>query len=183
MNEVSKEVKSVSRASTLWGILVLLLGVFSLAAPLLPGLGLVLMVGLALIIAGIVKLIFAFSSETFGRGVLKFIFGALALFVGGALVAKPGAGLATLTLFLAAWFLIDGIFTLVASFSLKQAKGWGWMAFSGLVSIILGVMIYMQFPVSALWLVGVLVGVRLIFTGMAMIMVGAAGKAVARQVG
>ncbi len=50
---------------------------------------------------------------------------------------KSGAGLATITLLLAAWFLVDGIFTLIAAFSLKQVKGWGWMAFSGLVSILL----------------------------------------------
>lgn len=183
MSEMSEDVKAVSRMSTLWGILVVLLGVFCLSAPLVPGLGLVFMVGFALIFAGAVKLIFAFNSETFGRGVLKFLFGALALFAGGALVAKPGAGLATITVFLAAWFLIDGVFTLITAFGIKHAKGWGWMAFSGLISIVLGVMIYLQFPVSAVWLVGVLVGIRLIFAGMAMIMVGSATRAIARQVG
>jgi len=142
-----------------------------------------LMVGLALIFAGVVKLIFAFGSETFGRGVLKFLFGVLAMVAGGFLIAQPGAGLATITLFLAFWFMVDGIFTLVAAFGLKQVQGWGWMAFSGAISLVLGVMIYLQFPVSAVWLIGVLVGIRLIFAGMAMMMVGSVGRAVAKDLG
>ncbi len=183
MSDFSREIKSGSRMSTLWGILVLLLGIFSLAVPWIPGLGLVLMIGIALILAGVAKLIFSFGSHSFGRGVLRFLIGALAIFAGGALVAKPGAGLATITLLLAAWFLVDGIFTLIAAFSIRQARGWGWMAFSGLISIVLGVMIYLQWPVSAVWLVGVLVGIRLIFAGMAMIMVGSVGRALAKDIG
>lgn len=183
MSDFSQEIKSGSRTSTLWGILVLLLGIFSISAPWLPGLGLVLMIGIALILAGVAKLIFSFGSHSFGRGALRFLIGALAIFAGGALVANPGAGLATITLLLAAWFLVDGIFTLLAALNLRQLKGWGWMAFSGVISIVLGVMIYLQWPVSAIWLVGVLVGIRLIFAGMAMIMVGSAGRALAKEIG
>lgn len=182
MSEISQKIESGSRTSTLWGILVLLLGIFCLSAPWIPGLGLVLMIGIALILAGIAKIVFSFGSHTFGRGVLRFLIGALAIFAGGALMANPGAGLATITLFLAAWFLVDGIFTLIAGFGIKPARGWGWMAFSGLISIVLGVMIYTQWPVSAIWLVGVLVGIRLIFAGLAMLMVGSAGRALAKEV-
>ena len=64
--------------------------------------------------------------------------------------------------------MIDGIWSLVAGFRWRPSEGWGWMVFSGIVSIILGVMIWRQFPVSALWLVGVLVGIRLLFTGLTM---------------
>ncbi len=110
MSDFSQEVKSGSRTSTLWGILAPLLGIFCLSAPWLPGLGLVLMIGIALILAGAAKLIFSFGSHSFRRGALRFLVGALAIFAGGALVAITGAGLATITLLLAAWFLVDGIY-------------------------------------------------------------------------
>ncbi len=73
---------------------------------------------------------------------------------------------------------MDGIWSVISGLRWRPFEGWGWMVFSGIVSIVFGVMIYRQFPESALWLVGVLVGVRLVFSGMAMIMMGAATEAV-----
>jgi uncharacterized membrane protein HdeD (DUF308 family) len=87
--------------------------------------------------------------------------------------------LATITLLLAIWFFIDGIWSLVSGFKWRPFEGWGWMVFSGVVSVILGVMIYQQFPVSATWLVGVLVGIRLVFAGWTMVAMGLVGEAIA----
>jgi uncharacterized membrane protein HdeD (DUF308 family) len=181
MNEVANNVRSGSRAGTLWGVAVLLLGMFCISVPFIPGLGVVLMVGIALIATGVAQFLYAFNSASFGEGILRFLFSILAVLAGASLVSQPGAGLLIITKFLAAWFLVDGLWTLFTAFRFKPANGWAWMAFSGAVSIMLGVMIYNRFPESALWLVGVLVGIRLVFAGMTMIMLGSVGKAVAQS--
>jgi uncharacterized membrane protein HdeD (DUF308 family) len=106
----------------------------------------------------------------------------LAALAGLSLVSQPGAGLATITLFLAAWFVADGIWSLISGFKWRPFDGWGWMVFSGIVSIVLGVMIYRQYPESAIWLVGVLVGIRLVLSGWTMVAMGVVGEALADRV-
>lgn len=182
MNEMTEAARMGSRAGTTWGILVLLLGMLAIAMPFFTGVGVVLSTGLILIATGVAQLLFTFKSNSFGEGAMRFVFSILAFLAGAALIAQPGAGLAAITVFLAVWFLIDGIWSIIAGFRWRPFDGWGWMVFSGIVSIALAVMIYKQFPESALWLVGVLVGVRLLFTGMTMIMLGSASEAVIREV-
>jgi len=87
--------------------------------------------------------------------------------------------LATLTLVLAAYFVVDGIFEIIEAFDLKPIKGWVWMLFGGIVSILLGFMIWREWPFSGAWAVGILVGIKLIFAGWAMVGIGAAGRSVA----
>ena len=140
------------------------------------------MVGIAMIATGVIQFLYAFQSDSFGAGVLRFLFGLLAVVTGAWLVSRPGAGLAALTLFLAAWFIVDGIYAVLAAFRWKPGAGWGMMLVSGIVSVVLGVMIYNQFPESAIWLVGVLVGIRMLFAGMTMIVLGSAGRAIAKEV-
>ena len=93
--------------------------------------------------------------------------------IGGVfLLARPLIGLAALTMVLAAFFFADGIIEVVYAFKLRPVKGWGWMLFSGIVAGLLGVLIMYQWPVSGAWAIGVLVGVRLIFTGWSVIALG-----------
>lgn len=182
MNEETDLAQMGSRVGTTWGILVVILGILAIAMPFLTGVGVVLSTGLILIATGIAQLLFTFKSKSFGEGAMRFVFSILAFLAGAALIAQPGAGLAALTVFLAVWFLIDGIWSIIAGFRWRPFDGWGWMVFSGIISVALAVMIYMQFPESALWLIGVLVGVRLLFTGMTMIMLGSASEAVVRDI-
>lgn len=181
MGESSELVRAGSRAGTLWGIIVLILGLLAVAMPFIPGVAVIVMIGIILIAAGLAELVYTFKSRSFGEGLFRFLFGLLAILAGLSLVAQPVAGLATITLFLAVWFFVDGIITLIQGFRWRPFDGWGWMVFSGIVSIVLGVMIWRQFPVSAVWLVGVLVGIRLIFAGWTMIMLGSVGEAIADE--
>jgi uncharacterized membrane protein HdeD (DUF308 family) len=178
MNDVTDAARVGSRAGATWGIFVVILGMLAIGMPLLTGVAITMTLGVILLAAGVAQLVYAFKSKTFGEGAARFIFGGLAILAGLSLFAQPGAGLATITVFLAVWFVIDGIWSLVAAFKWRPFQGWGWMAFSGVVSIILGVMVYRQFPESAAWLVGLMVGIRLIFAGMTMIMMGSASEAV-----
>jgi len=103
----------------------------------------------------------------------------LTLLVGLYMVVRPGLALATLTLVLAIYFFVDGIFEIIEAFDLKPLNGWGWMLFGGIVSILLGIMIWRGWPEKSMLFVGILVGIKLIFAGWAMVGIGAAGRSVA----
>ena len=86
-----------------------------------------------------------------------------------------------MALILAIYFLVDGIAEIIGAFDAKPAEGWGYMVFDGAISILLGWMIWSQWPLSGAWAVGVLVGIRLIFVGAGMLMFGSLAKAVTKQ--
>ena len=148
-------------------------------APLMAGMTVALMVGFLLVAAGIMRTVFAFKCKSWGKGILVFVLGLLTLLVGFYMVARPGLALVSLTLFLAAYFVVDGIFEIIEAFDLKPLKGWGWMLFGGVASILLGIMIWRQWPLSGAWAVGILVGIKLVFAGWAMAGIGVAGRSIA----
>ncbi len=122
--------------------------------------------GALLIVAGVVQLIAAFQSRGARHVVLLLLVGALDIIVGWMLMQHPEAGALTLTLLLAALFVFTGIYQFVAALWL-QLPNYGWYALSGLVSFILGVLLWMQWPISATWFIGFAVGINFIFAGIA----------------
>jgi uncharacterized membrane protein HdeD (DUF308 family) len=92
--------------------------------------------------------------------------GALDIIVGLMLLQHPTAGALTITLLLGALFVFSGIYRFVAALWL-QFPYYGWAAFSGLVSLVLGVLLWMQWPISGFWFIGFAVGVNFIFAGIA----------------
>ncbi|QFU75294.1 HdeD family acid-resistance protein [Halioglobus maricola] len=174
--------KTGTRTATWMGIAVVIMGLIAIAMPLATGVAITITLGLVLIITAIAQIVFAFQSDSFGSGVLRFVFGLLAGICGTTLISQPGAGLATITLFLAVWFFIDGVFAIVHGIRWRPAPGAGWMIVNGGVGIILGVMIYNQFPSSAAWLVGLMVGIRLLLAGWTMIVLGAVTRSAAKAI-
>ena len=170
----------------IWGVITLVLGILAIASPqmtLATGLAVSILVGIALIAAGLAQTVFAFQAPSLGRGVLKFLFGGFTVLVGIAMIAQPKAALASLTLMLAVYFFVDGVFTLIAAWNVKPEPGWGWLAFNGAVTILLGYLIWSGWPLSGIWAIGVLVGIRLIFSGITMITLGSAGRSMAKSLG
>jgi len=155
------------------GILLLVIGVIAMGSPFVAGLSLVMMIGILLIIGGIGQVIFAFKS---GKILLPLALGVLTIAIGGYILSHPGAALASLTLFLAMFLVFSGALEVVMSFQFRPIKGWGWAAFSGILSMLLGFMIWKQFPLSGAWAVGILLGVRLFLNGFTLLMLGIAAK-------
>lgn len=173
--------KNSARGSMLWGFLLVILGLFAMMSPAVSGLAVTFMLGTLLLIAGLGTVIYAFSSESFGRGTLRFLFGGITVLAGLAIFAQPGMALVTLTMFLMIYFVVDGLFTIFAGFQLEQGKGL--VIFNGVVALLLGVLIWRGWPVSGLWAVGVLVGVKLVVGGMVMMALESAGDAARKQIG
>jgi uncharacterized membrane protein HdeD (DUF308 family) len=176
---LAKAVKKDATTLIILGVLTVILGVLAMMSPMMAGMAVSMMVGFLLILAGITRTIFAFKAQSWGKGILAFVLGLLTLLIGLAMVFRPVLGLTSLTLVLAAYFFIDGIFEIFEAFDLKPLKGWGWMLFGGIVSVLLGFMIWGQWPVSGAWAIGILVGIKLIFAGWAMVGIGAAGRSIA----
>jgi uncharacterized membrane protein HdeD (DUF308 family) len=107
--------------------------------------------------------------------------GLLSLATGGYLVSRPDIGLSALTLFLAVYFVLDGVFEIIWSFRLRPIKGWGWSLFSGIAALVLGIMIWRQFPVSGEWAVGTITGIHMIFAGSSVALLSRAARGAAKE--
>ncbi|MGO8858185.1 MAG: HdeD family acid-resistance protein [Steroidobacteraceae bacterium] len=133
----------------------------------------VLVFGWLLLVGGVFALIQAFRTRTRSSFFLYLLSALLRGFTGYLLIRYPVAGELSLTLVLASFFLVGGMFRAVGAGTL-QFPQWGWAMFSGLVSVALGVMLLMQLPTSSLWFIGLAIGIDFIFDGAWMIALGAA---------
>lgn len=180
MDEQVQPLKQASRRGIVWGVITIICGIVSIGSPLVSGLAVAIMVGVILLVAGASMTFFAFQAPSLGKGVLKSLFGLLTVLVGVSALSQPGIALANLTLLLGLYFLADGVVTMIVAFNVKPEPGWGWMTFNGAVTVALGWMILKGWPVSGVWAIGILVGVRLLFAGMTMLTLGTAGSQAAK---
>ena len=194
MTEDAQVLKKLSGWGMAWGILTMLFGFVAMSSPLISGLAITVVIGITLLAAGLSMTIFAFKSPSLGRGVLRFLFGGLTILVGIAVIAQPGIALLKLTILLGIYFIFDGISTLIVAWNVKPENGWGWLTFSGAVTIVLAWMLAPEmfglitlawmvlsgWPESSLVVVGLLVGIRLVFSGATMLTLGSAGRQVGK---
>jgi uncharacterized membrane protein HdeD (DUF308 family) len=148
------------------GILLILVGIYALYAEGLATLASVVALGFVLLIAGVAQIVGAFMARGAGHVILLLLVGFLDMFVGFLLLQHPALGALAITLLLAAVFLFGGIFRFVSALWL-QFPNYGWVAASGAISFILGVLLWLQWPVSAFWFIGFAVGLNFIFAGIA----------------
>lgn len=180
-NPIADVAKVGAAGSSMWGIVLFILGLLAIVAPFFAGTATAVLVGVILIAAGIVLAIGAFTARSGAAGVFAFLLGIVMALAGVVIVARPLFGLASITVALAIYFVIDGIFQIIAGFQARPEKGWGWSLVGGIVSLLLAFLIWKQWPSSAMWFVGLVVGVRLCFAGWGMLMLGGAQAGVADE--
>jgi uncharacterized membrane protein HdeD (DUF308 family) len=169
MNKSADAANAGGTNMTIFGVIAIILGILAMLAPGLTGMSVVILVGVFVLAGGIVRIIWAFRSGSLGKGLFMFAIGGLTLLCGIVLIANPLFASGVLTIMLAVYFIIDGIFEIVAGIQRRPGGGWGWMLFGGIVSIWLGIMIWGQFPLSGVWAIGILLGIKLFFVGLIMI--------------
>lgn len=172
MNQFTDNTNAVGKNRSLFGIIAILLGLLAMLMPGLTGISVIFFIGVIVLAGGITRIIWAFKAGSPGKGVLIFAIGVLTLLCGIALLVNPLLGSGILTILLAVYFVLDGIFEVIAGVQLRPASGWGWMLTGGIVSILLGVIIWRQFPLSGAWAIGILLGIKLFFVGLIMITSG-----------
>lgn len=171
-DDISSVVRAPGRIGTGWGFAVMLLGVLAVMAPFVSGIAVSGVVAILVIAAGLTMTAYAFKAGSFGKGLLQFLFGGITIVCGVAMFAAPMLNMFTLTAVLIAYFVVDGAFTIYNGVKGKPAPGWGWMTVSGIASIVLAVLLYRQWPDSGKYAIGLLVGIRLIFSGWSIAMLG-----------
>lgn len=149
------------------GLLLVAMGVFCLIVATLTSLASILVLGSLLVVAGILEVIHGFRRRKGGAFFLFLLGGLLSVVVGVMMVLQPLVGLVAVTLLLAGYFLASGLFRGFTSV-MDRYPGWGWDCFYGVVSVVLGVLLFTQLPTASLWLVGTLVGVELFARGIAL---------------
>jgi len=150
------------------GILFMLSGALCIAADVTATFATVLFFGWLLLFSGIAALVHAFGTHTWGGFLLSLLSALLRGFTGYLLIRYPASGAAGLTLVLAMFFVVGGLFRAIAA-GMAQLPRWGWSLFSGLVSLALGIMLLVQMPVASIWFIGFAIGVDLIFEGASLV--------------
>jgi len=173
--------RQASKNGVAIGALLAVLGVLAIMAPLMSGIAVTVMIGILMIAAGIMQTFFAFKAESFGKGVLVFLFGGLSIVAGVIIIGTPQTSLAFLTMLLAGYFLASGVIDVILGFKAKPQEGWVWMVFSGVASALLGLLIIAEWPFSGLWVVGLYVGLRMLIHGWVLMALGRAGQVALTQ--
>ncbi|VVC75765.1 hypothetical protein AQUSIP_10590 [Aquicella siphonis] len=161
----------------LWGIAIAVLGLFAISATALTTLITVITLGLLLVLGGVVVI---FDAFTFWRGkgsgfYLHVLMGILYLLAGSILIKNPLAGSVSITLLLGIAYIILGLFRVIYSLSMQMLR-WGWSLFNGIITLLLGILIMANWPASSLFIIGLFVGIDLVFCGWAYIMVAIAAR-------
>lgn len=163
------------------GILLVVLGIVALVYTLAATIASVLLLGWLMFFSGVVEAVHAFHARGWGGVLLHVAGGALGILIGLLVVTHPVAGALAFTLLFACFFTVIGLFRLVAAIWLRY-RSWGWALFDGIVTLVLGLLLWAGMPWSGLWFLGFALGVALILRGWSAIMFSFAVRAIGHVV-
>jgi uncharacterized membrane protein HdeD (DUF308 family) len=173
-NAMTADARNATTWSVVLSVLMIAAGVLAICAPIIAGVTVTAIVGWLLVFSGILHFAFAWRGGRAGAVLWEILLGMVYGATGFYLLANPVAGLASLTLAIAIYLLLEGVLELVLSFQLRPAPGSGWLLVDGVVTLVLAVMIWSTWPSSALWVVGTLVGISMFFSGITRLMLSMA---------
>ena len=165
-----------SGGSIVWAILLIVFGFLAIALPLGTSLGVVLIVAWLIILSGGFQFIHAFQSQGAGSIAWKLLVAVVYLIAGIYFLTHPLMGLASFTLALAFFFVAEGVMDLIAYFQNRSAEGSGWILFDGIVTLILGILVWRHWPSTSGWVIGTLVGISMLMTGTTRLMLSLAAR-------
>jgi uncharacterized membrane protein HdeD (DUF308 family) len=162
---------------TFLGIVLIVAGVVAIAFPFISTIAAKVALGWLFLIGGVAQVIHAFSTQKWSEFLFDLLIGALYVVVGAWLAFLPLTGIITLTILLAAMFVVEGVLEIGMGFRIRPRAGWVWLVISGIVAIAAGVLIVSGLPGTATWAIGLLVGINMIFSGVSYISLASAVKA------
>ncbi len=172
-------IRKASGWSIALGILMMIAGVIAMFAPWEAGLVITLVVGWCAIFNGFAQIVFAFRTHGGWHIALEIVLGIIYIIAGIYLLMHPRMGLLALTLILASFLLVYGIFALVLAFQMRPIYGWGWVLFDGIITILLGILIWAHWPFNSDWVVGTLFGISIFISGITRLMMSLAIRRIA----
>jgi len=157
------------------GIGLVVLGFIAIGASAMTTILSVFFLGCILLLGGVVQVAHAFSAHRWSGFFIHLLVGILYLITGLLMTVNPTAAGVSITLIMAMFFLVEGAFRIVTTL-FARFPHWGWQLISGIVTLLLGMIIWSEWPISGLIIIGVFVGVNMIFNGWGLIMLAAALK-------
>lgn len=158
------------RMTVALGVVLVVAGLGAIVFPLASSLAVALTVGVVLCAAGAIQMVWAFGHQRGTTIALNLVVALLWLAAGAYLLWRPLEGVFALTILTAACFFTEGVLKAVMALRLRPATGWGWLLFNAAIAALLGAMLFWQLPSSALWALGVLVGINILVSGFTLLM-------------
>jgi uncharacterized membrane protein HdeD (DUF308 family) len=159
-----------------FGVISMIAGVIALGSVFMATASAVIIVGFMMLVAGFAEVIAAFKVKDWGHRLFWLLLGALYVFAGIICLQNPFEAATILTLVLGISLVVGGLLRIFLATRMKHEAPWGWVAFSGVVTALLGVMIIAKWPASSFYVLGIFLGVDLIFFGATWLTMGLALK-------
>jgi uncharacterized membrane protein HdeD (DUF308 family) len=164
-NEVTARVRGAATWSIALSVLMMAAGVLAICVPLVAGVAVATIVAWLLLFSGALHLAFTWRSHSAGAVVWEILIGLVYGAIGVYILAQPLAGLASLTLAVAAYLFVEAVVEFILWFQLRAASGNVWLLIDGVITLVLAAMIWSTWPSSAAWVIGTLVGISMFFSG------------------
>ena len=154
------------------GVVYAIAGFIALGSVLMATVATVYVVGIMMVVSGIAEVVNSTQMKTWGKFLLWALLGFLYIIAGFVTFENPLLAAALLTLMLGCALTISGVMRIILGFSMKRGMPWIWVVLSGVVTFLLGMIILSHWPVSSLYILGLLLGIDLVFAGASWIGVG-----------
>jgi uncharacterized membrane protein HdeD (DUF308 family) len=155
-------------------ILMVVVGILAIALPLAAGIGISIFVSWLIFLTGFAHLVYAFAAKGVGGFAWRLLLGIFYIAGGLYLAFHPSLSLVSLTLVLAFILFAEGLMQILAYFSLRALPASGWILFDGIVTLLLGLMIWLGWPSASAWAIGTLVGINFLLSGVTRLSYGGA---------
>ncbi len=167
--EFAERIRENSKRFTTFGIVLIVLGVLAILFPFLGSVFVKVTIGWFLLLTGAITLYAAFQTKTWNSAILTSAIGLLHLIAGAWLAFSPTGGLIALTFLLGIVFGLQGVVETAMALQNRGHKGWSWLLVSGIASLLLGMMVILGLPGTAVWALGLIAGINFVTTGIAFV--------------
>jgi uncharacterized membrane protein HdeD (DUF308 family) len=167
---VQKGILKTSKSTLVVGLLILFLGIIAIMYPAMSSHISTLSIGIILTVGGLFRFTFAIFSYSVGSMIMRYLFAIIMIISGIWIFSNPDMGLEALTMFMAIYFIADGITLISYSLTLHVMASSIYMLIGGILSVIFGVMIFYNWPESSHVVIGIYLGIKIIFDGLMLIL-------------
>lgn len=183
---MSTSLVTIAKQSLGWSIalsvLMIIAGLLAIVVPAAAGIAVTILVGWLLVFSGAAHLVFAWHTRTTGAFIWELLLGLAYIAVGVYVLIHPVAGLASLTLALAIYLFAEAVLEFMLGFRLRPMAGSTWLLLDGVITLILAILIWRSWPSSSPWVIGTLVGISMLFSGVSRLMLSMAARSLVAKV-
>ena len=176
---------SLAGKSIRWSItlsaLMIVAGVLAIIVPPAAGIAVTILVGWLLVFSGLMHFVYAWHTRSTGAMIWEILVGVAYVLVGGYVLGHPLLGMVSLTLALAIYLLAESILEFMLAVRLRPRPGSGWLFVDGVITLVLAIMIWRTWPTSTAWVLGTLVGLSMLFSGISRLMISLAARKLVAQ--